>query len=102
LLDTARPRAGQSALVLVGAFLTDLGVTLTQTLVVGTEAQAVKTMIGTLKTVLPKDGWVITTDAGITERDLARKIRKADGHYFMRLKKRPCPLGASYGQEKST
>jgi predicted transposase YbfD/YdcC len=87
LLDTARPRAGQGALVLVGAFLTELGVTLTQTLVAGTEAQAVKSMIGTLKTALPKDGWVMTTDAGITERDLARKIRKADGHYFMRLKK---------------
>ena len=60
LLDTARPRAGQSALVLVGAFLTNLGVTLTQTLVSGTEAQAVKTMIGTLKNVLPKDEWVMT------------------------------------------
>jgi hypothetical protein len=59
-------------------------------------------MIGTLKTVLPKDGWVMTTDAGITERDLAQKIRTAGGHHFMRLKKRPCPLGASYGQEEST
>jgi hypothetical protein len=61
-----------------------------------------KTMIGTLKNVLPKDEWVMTTDAGITERDLAGKIRKAGGHYFMRLKKRPCPSGASYGQEEST
>lgn len=87
LLDTARARAGQGALVLVGVFLNELGVTLTQTLVKSTEAQAVKTMLDTLKTALPKDRWIITTDAGITERNLASKIIKANGHYFMRLKK---------------
>ena len=87
LLDTARARSGQGALVLVGTFLTELGVTLTQTLVKSTEAQAVKTMLDTLKTVLPKDRWVLTSDAGITERNLASRIIKAQGHYFMRLKK---------------
>jgi DDE_Tnp_1-associated/Transposase DDE domain len=87
LLDTARPRSGQSALVLVSAFLSELGVTLTQTLVTSTEAQAVKTMINTLKTTLPQGSWVLTTDAGITERDLAAKITKAGGDYFMRLKR---------------
>ena len=87
LLDTARVRAGQGPLVLVGVFLNELGVTLTQTLVKSTEAQAVKTTLDTLKTALPKDRWVITTDAGIIERNLASKIIKANGHYFMRLKK---------------
>jgi predicted transposase YbfD/YdcC len=87
LLDTSRFRAGQSALVLVGAFLNDFGLTLTQTLVTSTEAHAVKSMIDTFKTVIPKHAWVLTMDAGITERDLAVKITNADGHYFMRVKK---------------
>lgn len=87
LLDTSRPRAGQGALVLVSAFLAELGVSLRQTLVTNTEAQAVKTMISTLKNALPKSAWVLTADAGITERDLARRITNAGGHCLMRVKK---------------
>ncbi len=42
LLDTSRFRAGQSALVLVGAFLNDFGLTLTQTLVTSTKRTRLK------------------------------------------------------------
>ena len=87
LLDTTRPRAGQGALLLLSAFLTGLGLSLMQTRVTGSEAQAVKSLIPTLKTLLPKDAWLLTSDAGLTERDLARKITNAHGHYFMRVKR---------------
>jgi hypothetical protein len=87
LLGSKRIRNAESAFVMLGAFISVLGVMLTQVTVHGTETQAAKTLLPTLKTLFDTGRWVVTMDAGVTEQNLARKIVQAGGHYLMQIKR---------------
>ena len=52
LLGTKRVRAGERSFIMLGAFMNELGVMLTQQTVTGTETQTAKTLIPILKTPL--------------------------------------------------
>ena len=87
LLGSKRVRNADKSFVMLGAFISVLGVMLTQATVRTTETQTAKTLLPTLKSLFSTGSWVVTMDAGVTEQDFAKRIVKAGGHYLMQVKK---------------
>jgi hypothetical protein len=87
LLGSKRVRNADKSFVMMGAFISVLGVMLTQAMVQGTETQAAKALLPALKSLFSTTTWVVTMDAGVTEQDLAKRIVKAGGDYLMQVKK---------------
>ena len=87
LLGSKRVRNADKSFVMLGAFISVLGVMLTQATVRTTETQTATTLLPTLKSLFSTGSWVVTMDAGVTEQDFAKRIVKAGGHYLMQVKK---------------
>jgi predicted transposase YbfD/YdcC len=87
LLGSKRVRKAEGSFVMMGAFISVLGVMLTQSTVQSTETQTAKALLPTLKSLFSTGQWVVTMDAGVTEQDFAKRIVKAGGHYLMQVKR---------------
>jgi hypothetical protein len=76
LRGTKRQGKGERAVLLVSAFLAELGLTLCQKKSLGDEAKTAKTLIAHFDTLLPEVNWCLTGDAALTEKPVVKDVLK--------------------------
>lgn len=76
LRGTKRQGKGERAVLLVSAYLEELGLTLCQKRASGDEATSAKDLIAQFETLLPDVQWCLTGDAALTEKPVANLIAK--------------------------
>lgn len=76
LRGTKRQGKGERAVLLVSAYLEELGLTLCQTRSSGDEATSAKELIAQFENLLPDVQWCLTGDAALTEKPVAKLIVK--------------------------
>jgi hypothetical protein len=79
LKGTKRQGKGEKAVLLVSAFLEELGLTLCQTRAKGDEAASAKQLIAQFNDLLPGVEWCLTGDAALTERPLVQRVLEQKG-----------------------
>lgn len=76
LRGTKRQGKGERAVLLVSAYLEELGLTLCQKRSAGDEATSAKELIAQFETLLPEVRWCLTGDAALTEKPVAKLVAK--------------------------
>jgi hypothetical protein len=79
LRGTKRQGKGEKAVLLVSAFLEELGITLCQTRAKGDEAASAKQLVAQFNDLLPGVEWCLTGDAALTERPLVQQVLEKKG-----------------------
>jgi DDE_Tnp_1-associated len=73
---TKRKGKGERAVLLVSAYLEELGLTLCQKRANADEATSAKELIAQFETLLPDVQWCLTGDAALTEKPVAKLVVK--------------------------
>jgi hypothetical protein len=73
---TKRQGKGERAVLLVSAFLAELGLTLCQQRSLGDEAKTARALITHFDTLLPDIAWCLTGDAALTEKPVVKDVLK--------------------------
>lgn len=76
LRGSKRQGKGERAVLLVSAYLEELGLTLCQKRASGDEATSAKDLIAQFEMLLPSVQWCLTGDAALTEKPVAKLIAK--------------------------
>lgn len=79
LRGTKRQGKGERAVLLVSAFLEELGLTLCQTRAKGDEAASAKQLVAQFNDLLPGVEWCLTGDAALTEKPLVQQVLEKKG-----------------------